>query len=241
VTQAPRRAYAGLEPSQPEGSALGPFPHTIFIVEDNDLTRQSLVRRISEAAEFKVTTAAGSCREIRAALEVSRHEVLLVDLGLPDGDGLDIIRDTARRWPAVLIMVITVFGDEVRVVAAIKAGAAGYLLKDDPAVSIGAALQQLLAGGSPISPAIARHLIRHFRGDTEAPVAQSAVRLTAREMDVLSLAAKGFSYGEIAALLTLTPSTVSSYTKNIYEKLAVSSRSEAVYEATRMGLISRTS
>ena len=108
----------------------------------------------------------GSCREIRAALEVSRPEVLLVDLGLPDGDGLDIIRDTARRWPDVLIMVITVFGDEARVVAAIKAGAAGYLLKDDPAVSIGAALAQLLAGGSPISPAIARHLIRHFRGDT---------------------------------------------------------------------------
>jgi DNA-binding NarL/FixJ family response regulator len=221
---------------------LGPFPNTIFVVEDNDLTRQSLVRRITDAdPEFRVTVAVGSCREIRAALEASRPNVLLADLGLPDGDGLDIIRETSRRWPEVLIMVITVFGDEVRVVAAIKAGAAGYLLKDDPAVSIGAALQQLLAGGSPISPAIARHLIRHFRGDNEAPVAQSAVRLTAREMDVLSLAAKGFSYAEIAALLSLTASTVSSYTKNIYEKLAVSSRSEAVYEATRMGLISRSS
>jgi DNA-binding NarL/FixJ family response regulator len=220
---------------------LGPFPNIIFVVEDNELTRQSLVRRITDAdPAFRVTTAVGSCREIRAALEVSRPNVLLVDLGLPDGDGLDIIRETSRRWPEVPIMVITVFGDEVRVVAAIKAGAAGYLLKDDPAVSIGAALQQLLAGGSPISPAIARHLIRHFRGDTEQAVAPT-VRLSVREMDVLSLAAKGFSYGEIAALLNLTASTVSSYTKNIYEKLAVSSRSEAVYEATRMGLISRSS
>ena len=112
---------------------------------------------------------------------------------------------------------------------------------EDVADRIGAALQQLLAGGSPISPAIARHLIRHFRGDTEQAAVPSAVRLTAREMDVLSLASKGFSYGEIAALLSLTASTVSSYTKNIYEKLAVSSRSEAVYEATRMGLISRLS
>ena len=230
------------EPDMPMLPSMGPFPHTIFVVEDNELTRQSLVRRITDAgAELKVTTAVGSCREIRAALEVSRPEVLLVDLGLPDGDGLDIIRDATRRWPEVLVMVITVFGDEVRVVSAIKAGAAGYLLKDDPAVSIGAALHQLLAGGSPISPAIARHLIRHFRGDAEQPAAPSAVRLTNREMDVLSLASKGFSYGEIAALLSLTPSTVSSYTKNIYEKLAVSSRSEAVYEATRMGLISRTS
>jgi DNA-binding NarL/FixJ family response regulator len=222
---------------------MSPAPHTIFVVEDNDLTRQSLVRRITEAgAELKVTGAVGTCREIRALLEVSRPEVLLVDLGLPDGDGLDIIRETARRWPTVLVMVITVFGDEVRVVSAIKAGAAGYLLKDDPAVSIGAALQQLLAGGSPISPAIARHLIRHFRGgEAEQAPAASAVRLTAREMDVLSLASKGFSYGEIAALLSLTASTVSSYTKNIYEKLAVSSRSEAVYEATRMGLIGRSS
>jgi len=230
------------EPDMPMLPSMGPFPHTIFVVEDNELTRQSLVRRITDAgAELKVTTAVGSCREIRAALEVSRPEVLLVDLGLPDGDGLDIIRDATRRWPEVLVMVITVFGDEVRVVSAIKAGAAGYLLKDDPAVSIGAALHQLLAGGSPISPAIARHLIRHFRGDAEQPAPPSAVRLTNREMDVLSLASKGFSYGEIAALLSLTPSTVSSYTKNIYEKLAVSSRSEAVYEATRMGLISRTS
>jgi DNA-binding NarL/FixJ family response regulator len=216
-------------------------PHTIFLVEDHELTRDSLVRRITQAdPRLAVTTAVGTCREIRAALEVSRPNVLLVDLGLPDGDGLDIIRETARRWPKVLVMVITVFGDEMRVVSAIKAGAAGYLLKDDPSVSIGAALQQLLAGGSPISPAMARHLIRHFRGDTAEPAELPAnVRLSAREMEVLSLAAKGYSYGEIAGLLSLTPSTVSSYTKTIYEKLAVSSRSEAVYEATRIGLLSR--
>ena len=215
--------------------------HTVFIVEDDDLTRTSLVRRIAEAqAGLQVTTAVGTCREIRAALELTRPAVLLVDLGLPDGDGLDIIRETARRWPGVLIMVITVFGDELKVVSSIKAGASGYLLKDDAAVGIGEAIRQMLAGGSPISPAIARHLIRHFRPDAETP-ATSSVALTPREMEILALAAKGFSYAETAALLGLTSSTVSSYTKNIYGKLAVSSRSEAVYEATRMGLINSRS
>jgi DNA-binding NarL/FixJ family response regulator len=217
---------------------LGTQLQTVFLVEDDELTRASLVRRIAEAqAGLQVTTAVGTCREIRAALEVSRPAVLLVDLGLPDGDGLDIIRETAQRWPAVLIMVITVFGDEMKVVTSIKAGATGYLLKDDAAVGIGEAIRQMLAGGSPISPAIARHLIRHFRPEA----APNAVTLTPREMEILTLASKGFSYAETAALLGLTSSTVSSYTKNIYGKLAVSSRSEAVYEATRMGLINARS
>ena len=190
---------------------------------------------------MQVTAAVGTCREIRAALEVARPAVLLVDLGLPDGDGLEIIRETAQRWPAVLIMVITVFGDELKVVSSIKAGATGYLLKDDAAVGIGDAIRQILAGGSPISPAIARHLIRHFRPDSNHAPAPTAVTLTPREMEILTLASKGFSYAETAALLGLTSSTVSSYTKNIYGKLAVSSRSEAVYEATRMGLINSRS
>jgi DNA-binding NarL/FixJ family response regulator len=225
---------------------LGAQFQTVFIVEDDDLTRASLVRRIAEAqVSLQVTAAVGTCREIRAALEASRPAVLLVDLGLPDGDGLDIIRETARRWPAVMIMVITVFGDELKVVSSIKAGASGYLLKDDAAVGIGEAIRQMLAGGSPISPAIARHLIRHFRPEATAgadrPPAPTAVALTPREMEILALASKGFSYGETAALLGLTSSTVSSYTKNIYGKLAVSSRSEAVYEATRMGLINSRS
>ena len=93
---------------------MGTQLQTVFIVEDDDLTRTSLVRRVAESqAGLQVTTAVGTCREIRAALEVSRPTVLLVDLGLPDGDGLDVIRETAQRWPAVLIMVITVFGDEL--------------------------------------------------------------------------------------------------------------------------------
>jgi DNA-binding NarL/FixJ family response regulator len=211
---------------------------TIFIVEDDEPTRHSLVRKIEAGgAEFHVATAVGTCREILQALQSTRPDVLLVDLGLPDGNGLDVVRDAARRWPRLLIMVITMFGDESRVVGAIRAGATGYLLKDDAAEGIGAAIRQLLSGGAPISPGIARHLIRQLRSPNGSDAPAAPIKLSQRELDVLTLASKGYSYAETAGLLGLTPSTVGSYTKTLYEKLAVGSRSEAVFEATRLGLI----
>jgi DNA-binding NarL/FixJ family response regulator len=209
----------------------------VFIVEDDAVTRESLRTRIEAHPRLRVGAASGTVSEGIAAFNSVRPDVLLTDLGLPDGSGMDVIRAALRRHPGLPIMVITVFGNEKRVVAAIEAGASGYLLKDDPAHEIGLAIELLLAGGSPISPAIARHLIRHFQSQTvdEAP----RETLTARELEVLSLASKGFSYTEIAKLLSLSSNTIASYTKRIYEKLAVSSRSEAIYEASRLGLLEK--
>jgi DNA-binding NarL/FixJ family response regulator len=211
---------------------------TVYIVEDDEVTRRSLCDRMSARGDIDVAIAVGTCTEIRAALRHGRPDVLLVDLGLPDGNGVDVIAEAATRHAGLPIMVITVFGDERRVVRAIKAGATGYLLKDDPTHEIGAAIQLLLEGGSPISPAIARHLIRLFQ-PAPPDQTQAEARLTAREQEVLSLAAKGFSYAEIAQMLSLSANTIASYTKHIYDKLAVSSRSEAIYEASRLGLIDR--
>src|SRR5262245_48342499 len=104
---------------------------SIFIVEDDAITRRSLCERIAADGDCVVELAVGTCREIRAALLKSSPDVLLVDLGLPDGNGVNVIAEAATRYPQLPIMVITVFGDENRVVAAIKAGATGYLLKDD--------------------------------------------------------------------------------------------------------------
>jgi DNA-binding NarL/FixJ family response regulator len=134
-------------------------------------------------------------------------------------------------------MVITVFGDEKRVVSAIRAGAAGYLLKDDQSAELVSAIHLLFEGGSPISPAIARHLIRVFRTGTDAMGVQRVESLTTREQEVLSMAAKGFSYAEIAQMLELSANTIASYTKHIYEKLSVNSRAQAIYEASRLGLL----
>ena len=207
----------------------------VFIVEDDAVTRESLRARIEAHPRLTVGAAVGTAAEALAALG-TRPDVLLVDLGLPDGSGIDVIRGALRGHVGLPIMVITVFGNEKRVVGAIQAGAIGYLLKDDQTNEIGAAIEQLLQGGSPISPAIARHLIRHFQ-PAPAPASTSREALTTREQEVLGLAMKGFSYAEIAELLGLSPNTIASYTKHIYEKLAVGSRTEAIYEASRLGLI----
>jgi DNA-binding NarL/FixJ family response regulator len=208
----------------------------VFVIEDDALTRESLRARIEAHPRFRVGATAGTVAEGIVAL-ATRPDVLLTDLGLPDGSGIDVIREALRRHPGLPIMVITVFGNEKRVVGAIQAGAAGYLLKDDPTHEIGVAIELLLAGGSPISPAIARHLIRLFQAPPSAAPGDKRETLTARELEVLNLATKGFSYAEIAQLLGLSPNTIASYTKHIYEKLAVGSRSEAIYEASRLGLL----
>src|SRR5688572_21516599 len=131
----------------------------VFIVEDDAVTRESLRARIEAHPRLRVGAASGTAADGIAALAAARPDVLLADLGLPDGNGIDVIKAALRRYPDLPIMVITVFGNEKRVISAIQAGASGYLLKDDPTHEIGAAIELLMQGGSPISPAIARHLI----------------------------------------------------------------------------------
>jgi len=213
---------------------------TAYIVEDDEATRNGLAARARASGVVGVPVAVGSCAAILAALAKAPPDVLLVDLGLPDGNGLDVIRICAERYPAVLVMVLTAFADEHSVISAIRTGATGFLLKDDAAGDIDAHLRQLLTGGSPISPAITRHLIRHLRPAPKPgalPNADAAVHLSSREVEVLTLAHKGFTYGEIARLMGVTSHTVAGYVRRIYVKLAVHSRSEAVYEASKLGLI----
>ena len=137
-------------------------------------------------------------------------------------------------------MVISVFGDEEHVLASIEAGATGYILKDSLPEEFVSLIAQLRAGGSPISPVIARQLLKRFQRKEQvagpAPDPHEA-GLTARESEVLALIAKGFSFGEIARLLEVSPHTINAHVKKIYQKLAVHSRGEAVYEAGKMGLL----
>jgi len=208
----------------------------IAVLEDDAVTRQALCDRIAADRDFNVVGAVGTCFEMRSILAEQSLDVLLVDLGLPDGNGIDIIAEAAARFATLKIMVITVFGDEKRVISAIKSGAVGYLLKTDRSQQIALAIRQLVDGGSPISPAIARHLVRLFNG-VEANAAPRPEPLKSREQEILSLAAKGFSYSEIATMLQLSINTVATHTKRIYEKLSVNSRAQAVYEASRLGLL----
>jgi DNA-binding NarL/FixJ family response regulator len=212
-------------------------PYRILLVEDDANTRGRLVAAIEANAQLVLLSAVGSCAEARTVLDADTPDVLLTDLGLPDGDGTDLIRELRRRKLATEAMVITIFGDEQHVVTAIEAGAMGYLLKDGSAEYIGSSVLEMMAGGSPISPPIARYLLRRFRPPDAIDDETAPPRLSEREHEVLTLIVKGFSYAEIARLIGVSAHTVTTHVRNIYRKLEVHSRGEAVYEALQLGLV----
>lgn len=158
----------------------------------------------------------------------------LVDLGLPDGSGVQLIEALAAA--GTLCIVATVFDDDAHLFPALRAGAQGYLLKDQPPEAIAAALAGIARGQPPLSPSIARRLLRHFQPPPEAPPREEPA-LRPREVDVLRLTAKGLTLAQVADALQLSRHTVSGYLKDIYRKLSVNTRAEAALEAARLGLV----
>ncbi len=217
----------------------------VLLVEDDPPTRTRLASVIERHPDLLLAGAVGSCREGREALERGEPAVLLTDLGLPDGSGIDLIRLARERGGRTQCMVITVFGDEAHVVEAIEAGALGYLLKDATPEAIGRSILEMLAGGSPMSPPVARYLLKRFgppaaSGAESPPVeaeASSVPALSEREREVLVYIVKGFTYAEIARIAGLSAHTVATYVRRVYGKLEVHSRGEAVYEAISSGLV----
>lgn len=208
----------------------------ILIVEDDGPTRERLARAIAAQPELELAAAAGTCHEALLALRRDAPDAVLVDLALPDGNGVDVIRAARTLSADILTMVVSVLGDEKSVLGAIEAGARGYLLKDAPAEDVGTAILQLLAGGSPITPAIAQHLILRFQ--QRAPHdGHGGPVLSEREHEVLALVVRGFTFPEIAKLLALSPHTIGTFVRRIYRKLEVRSRSEAVFEALQLGIV----
>jgi DNA-binding NarL/FixJ family response regulator len=209
---------------------------SILIVEDDLNFRLRFAEIVQSCADFTLLDAVGTCADALACLKRTAPDVVLCDLGLPDGDGADIVREARRMHSALDAMVITVFGDEAHVMRSLEAGATGYLLKDSLPEDIIATIKLLHDGGSPINPIIARRLLQRFSGVSRAAPVEHAA-LSEREHDVLQLVAKGYRAVEIAALLKISHHTVASHIKHIYSKLEVTSRGEAVYEASRLRLI----
>ena len=212
---------------------------TVMIVEDDPAFLNRFRKIIGATPDMELFAAVADGASARQALAHSAPDVLLTDLGLPDANGIDIIRETSLRYPQTDIMVVTVFGDEEHVLGAIEAGATGYILKDSIPEEFVGLIRQLREGGSPISPIIARQLLKRFKPGPSGPEPKPGddAGLSPRESEVLAYIAKGFSFGEIARLLDVSQHTVTSHVKKIYQKLAVHSRGEAVYEAGKMGLI----
>lgn len=230
----------------------------VVVVEDNHQHREFLESCVQAHPRLSLAGAFSTLATARAWFEASEADLLLIDLGLPDGSGLTLMREVHARWPACDMLVVSMFGDEENVVASIEAGAVGYVHKDDDAADIAQTLLAVKQGASPISPMIARHLLRRMQpqarmdavrageavvhapsvDDAAAASGEAApVVLSRREQEVLEFIARGFSYAEIARQQGITVHTVQTYIKKLYGKLAVHSRSEAVFEAHRLGLL----
>lgn len=237
----------------------------VALVDDDLLFQRTFASVLATAGDMRLTGMADTVHEGLALLAGSPADVLLVDLGLPDGSGLEVIRRAIVQWPSCAVMVNTVFGDETHVMQCIEAGASGYLIKASAADSIVSEIRSVAHGGSPISPIIARQVLGRFRQlsaqagpagaagtagqsgrRTASPsqpapapelASEPAAALSARESQVLDLVTRGFTLAEAARLMDVSRHTVDAFVRRIYRKLNVSSKTEAIYEARRQGLL----
>jgi DNA-binding NarL/FixJ family response regulator len=237
---ATQTSYHAVPPPSPDGSIA------VAVVEDDLSFLASLMAAVAASDDLRLHGTAASCAQADALLAGAPAHVLVVDLGLPDGSGLSVIHAAQTRWPGCQIMVSTVFGDEAHVISSLEAGATGYLLKDSAPQRLVEDIRVVHGGGSPISPLIARRLLTYFRRDKTARPASlpgtagsaaEAAQLSPRELQVLELITKGFSYEEIAGLMSVTRNTVLSFVRRIYAKLDVRSQIEAVTEARNRGFL----
>ncbi len=217
-----------------------------LIVEDDPAVQQRLQRLLVELVPGAApATLAGSLADARRQLDSRRISFALVDIGLPDGNGLELIEHLHSAHPQVSAMVVSAWGQEDTVLTALRLGAVGYLLKERDDVEISLSLRSVQRGGAPIDPSIAARILRLLAepsppriAPAPEPIEATESPLSEREQQILSLVSRGYSNREIAELTALSRFTIEDYTKSIYRKLAVSSRTAAVFEAKAKGLLS---
>ncbi|MGM0594892.1 MAG: response regulator [Pseudomonadota bacterium] len=211
-----------------------------LIVEDHEDTREWLSGLLDEAFPGIAIGQAATLKQGVALSDTESFNLALVDISLPDGSGIALLERLSRSAPETYLIVTTIFDDDKHLFAALQAGAQGYLLKDQPRQRIIAQLAAVMRGEPPLSPGIARRILRFFtqqQAEGTPTAVEEGVRLTARETDVLRLLAKGCNRNEIATALGISSNTAAGYIKTIYQKLNVSGRAEAALEAARMGLV----
>ena len=208
----------------------------ILILEDLPDTRAWLFQLLRKIFPNARITAVGSIEEANEKIDVEKFELAIVDLSLPDGSGVDIIARLKQEQPECLSVVATIFDDDAHLFPALQAGAEGYLLKEQGEAQLADLLRGIVSGTPPLSPAIARRLLKYFKPSEDLAKAN----LTNREKEVLILIAKGMKLSEVAGALGISLNTVAGYVKTIYRKLNVSSRAEATLAATRFGLVHPT-
>ena len=210
-------------------------PLRVAIVEDQRETREGLATLVDSKSGYQMVGAFRSMEDAIGRLEGVDAHVILADIGLPGMSGIEGIRHLKARWPHTEIVVLTVYDDNDNVFEAICAGACGYLLKDTPPAKLLDAIREAAAGGAPMSPGIARKVVKMFQ--TSVPRRNDEAGLTTRELEVLQLLAEGHTYKTAADALFISLDTLRFHIRNIYEKLHVHSKSDAVLKALKSGLV----
>ena len=214
--------------------------YNILLLEDLPEIRawlKSLVMQVFPAAQI---TESSRVHDALAQISAQRFDLALIDLGLPDGSGTDVVAALRESQPDAQSVVVTIHDDDEHLFPALQAGAYGYILKEQSRELITEHLQRISQGEPPLSPSIARKVLKYFAAQPVAPASlMPEVSLTERESEVLLRVAKGFTLPEIGVQLGLSRYTIADYVKQIYRKLNVSSRAEAALEAQRLGLFRR--
>ena len=208
-----------------------PMPITVAIIEDLDEIREGLRSFIDPDPDFEIVAMAEDADEALKVLPFTQPDIVIMDINLPGMNGIDCIKAVKDECPHTQFMMFTVYENDEKVFQALQAGASGYLLKNASPEQITEALKELHYGGSPMSPTIARKLVNIFRDQKNSKL--SSDLLGRRENDVLELLAQGLLYKEIAVRLSITVGTVRQHIHNIYEKLHVQNRTEAINKAMR--------
>ena len=212
-----------------------PRPIAVAVIEDHREFRDYLTALIGGSEGF---TCAGGFRSVEEALpQISARvpDVILVDIGLPGMNGIDGIRLFKNRYPEILLLTLTVHDDDERIFDALCAGASGYLLKKTQPAQLVASVKEAANGGAPMSPEVARRVIKLFR--EIRPPERAEYNLTPHELRILKLLVEGHNYRTAANKLGVAPTTINFHLQNIYQKLQVHSKSEAVAKALRNRLV----
>jgi DNA-binding NarL/FixJ family response regulator len=227
--------------------------YRVVICEDNFSLRKEFDALINGSERYELVGSSAYGLDVIDLLNKIKVDILLLDLQLPDTHGIEVLKHKQLLQPQCEALIVTVFGDEQSVLSAIEAGATGYVLKDEPGTQLLDAMDELLRGGSPITPSIARLMLRRLQPQpaksptttltlgtwNETLPEQLPFQWSEREDEVLTYVAKGYSVQEVADLLQLSANTIKTHVRRIYKKLSVTSRSEALHEARALGLLDR--
>ena len=208
----------------------------VIIFDDNDLLRDSVSMLLQDSGDFTLAGSYSNCFNVIENIQETKPDVVIMDIDMPGINGIEGVKLIRKNFPTVQILMLTVFDDDEKVFAAIKAGANGYILKNAEPKNLLHAISEVYSGGAPMTPGIARKVLHQLQAIL--PEKQKDYHLSMREKEVLGLLVDGLSYKMIAGKLNITYDTVRAHMKKIYEKLHVASMTEAVAKAINQNLFS---